>query len=172
MKGFLKVVVWIVVLAAVAAGVYFILPEYPQSFVKSVVQPMTDAVAKSKIESVQSIINKDLDNASYKTILEAKTKNPCWVYSKDEATGAEHVTFYGRGVSINLKEYDDYGGKLSTDASVKIDFEIVGSKVEIHPYVDDFENPLEILDGKHVDENKELRLDLLSQLYGGMEIDK
>lgn len=165
MKGFMKVVVWIVVVIAVAVGVYFILPEYPQSFVKSVFQPMTDAVAKSRIEEVQNIINKDLNGASYKTILESKTKNPCWVYRKEES-GTEYVTFYGRGVSINLKEWEEYNGMLSTSASVKMEFEIAGGKVEIHPYVDG--ELMEIKDGKHTKQNKELRLELLTQLHGGM----
>ena len=166
MKGFLKVVVWILVLAAICVGVYFVLPEYPQSFVKSVFQPMTDAVAKSKIEQVQGILNKDLGNASYKTILESKTKNPCWVYAKDEVTGEESVTFYGRGVTINLKEWQEYQGMLSTSASVKVVFEIDGQQVNIHPYVDGV--LMEIVDGKHVEENKKIRQDILSQLYSGM----
>ena len=170
MKGFLKVVVWILVLAAVAVGVYLVLPEYPQSFVKSIYQPMTDAAAKSKIESVQKLINKDLDNASYKTILEAKTKNPCWVYEKDEVTGTEYVRFYGRGLNMNLKDWTEYNGMLSTSASIKMEFEIVGSKVEIHPYVDGV--LMEINDGKHTEENKKIRLDILSQMYAGMVVDK
>lgn len=166
MKGFVKVVVWIIILAAVCVGVYFVLPEYPQNYVKSMFQPMTDAVAKSKIEQVQSLLCKDVDDASYKTIFEAKTKNPCWVYEKDEATGAELVTFRGTGVSLNLKDYEEYGGMLYTDASVKIVFEIVDNKVDIHPYIDG--ELMEIEDGKHSDQNKVIRNDLFRQLYGGM----
>ncbi len=166
MKGFLKVVVWIVILAAVAVGVYFVLPEYPQAYVKSMFQPMTDAVAKAKIEQVQKLINKDIDNASYKTIFEAQTKNPCWVYEKDEASGTEYVTFRGTGISLNLKDYEEYSGKLYTNASVKIQFEIVSNKVEIHPYIDG--ELMEIADGKHTDQNKAIRNDLFRQLYGGM----
>lgn len=165
MKGFLKGVVWILVLAAVCVGVYYILPEYPQSYVKSVFQPMVDAVAKAKIEQVQGSLNKDLDNASYKTILESKTKNPCWVYIMDDG-GVEHVVFYGRGVSMNLKEWGDYQGKLSTSASIKIDFEFTTNGVSVHPYVDGY--LMEINDGKHVDQNKKIRKEILSQLYSGM----
>ncbi len=166
MKGFVKAVVWIIVLAAICVGVYMVLPEYPQSYVKSIFQPMTDAVAKSKIEQVQGLLCKDVDNASYKTIFEAQTKNPCWVYEKDEATGAEYVTFRGTGISLNLKDYEEYGGMLYTDASVKIVFEIVGNKVDIHPYLDN--ELMEIEDGKHTDQNKAIRNDLFRQLYGGM----
>lgn len=166
MKGFMKAVVWIVIIAAVCVGVYFILPEHPKAYVTSVFQPMTDAVAKSKIEQVQGLLNKDLGNASYKTIFEAKTKNACWVYEKDETTGTEYVTFRGTGVSINLQDYKDYNGKLYTNASVKVEFEILGNKVEIHPYVDG--ELMEINDGKHTDQNKEIRNALFQQLYGGL----
>lgn len=48
MKGFLKVIIWIVILGAICFGVYMILPEYPQNFVKSVVQPMVNSQAKQK----------------------------------------------------------------------------------------------------------------------------
>ena len=170
MKGFMKVVVWVLVLIGVAVGVYFLLPEYPQSFVKSVFQPMVDAQAKTRIEQVQGLLNKDLNNVSYKTIFEAQTKNPCWVYSCEEGSTTEYVIFYGRGVSINLKDWEEYNGMFASSASVKIVFEIVGDKVEIHPYVDG--TLMEINDGKHTEENKAIRLDLFTQLYGGMTIER
>lgn len=170
MKGFVKVLVWIVVLAAICAGVYFVLPEYPQSVVKSVVQPMIDSQAKKMIGEVQSIINNDLNKASYKTILESNTKNPCWVYNKDETTGEQSVVFYGRGVSINLKDWSDYGGMLSTSASVKFEFKITGNNVEILPYVDG--KPMYIKDGAHTEQNDKIKLDILSQLYTGMQEEK
>lgn len=165
MKGFVKVVVWIAVLAAICVGVYFILPEYPQSYVKSIFQPMTDAAADLRIGQVQNMLNEELDNATYKAILEAKTKNPCWVYEMDEVTGAENVTFYGRGVTINLQDYGEYQGKLSTSAMIKIVFEITGNKVQIHPYVDG--TLMEINDGSHEEENKEIRMSILSQMHTG-----
>lgn len=167
MKGFLKVVVWIIVLAAVCVGVYFVLPEYPQNYVKSVVQPLVDANAKVRIQEVQNILNKDFDNVSYKTLLEGKVKNPCWAYQLDETTGVEHVTFYGRGIELNLKEWEEYGGKLSTSATVKIDFVITNkSKVEIVPYVDGV--MMQIKDGKHVEKNDKILKAILSQMYTGM----
>lgn len=167
MKGFLKVVVWIVVLAAVCVGVYFVLPEYPQNYVKSIFQPMIDANADMRINQVQSLTNKDLDKATYKVILESKVKNPCWAYRKDETTGVEYVTFHGRGIQINLKEWSAYNGKLSTSATVKIEFQITdGKQVDIHPYVDGV--LMEINDGKHVEENDKILLEILRQMYTGM----
>lgn len=165
MKGFVKVVVWIVVLAAICVGVYFILPEYPQSYVKSIFQPMTDAAADLRIGQVQNMLNDELDKATYKTILEAKTKNPCWVYKMDEVTGAESVTFYGRGVTINLQDYRDYQGKLSTSAMIKVVFDITGNKVQIHPYVDGV--LMELNDESYEEKNKEIRTTIFRQMYTG-----
>lgn len=168
MKGFFKAVVWIVIVVAALVGVYFVLPEYPQDFVKSVVQPIVDAESQVRVQQVQSLLVKELDNASYKTILEAKSKNPCWAYEKNEETGVETVTFHGRGLTINLKDWTEYSGLLSTNATVKVEFVITGGKqVDIHTYVDD--TLMEIIDTKdsHQEENKKIRLEILKQVYLG-----
>ena len=82
----------------------------------------------------------------------------------------EYVTFYGRGVSINLKDWEDYQGKLSTSASVKVEFRIRGNNVDILPYVDG--TLMHIEDGKHVEANDKIKLDIFSQLYTGMKTEK
>lgn len=167
MKQFLKVVIGIVVLAGILVGVYFVLPEYPQNVVKSIIQPMTDANAKTMIEKVKMIPNKDLDNLSYQTILEAKTKNACWVYeTREEEPGIQYVIFYGRGASINLKAWTDYNGMLSTSAVVKVEFKIRDNNVDILPYVDG--KLMRIEDGQHVEQNDKIRLAIFSQMYNGM----
>lgn len=166
-----KVIIWIVVLAAVCFGVYMILPEFPKAVVTSVVQPIIDSNAKARVDQVKALTNKDLNNANYQTILESKTKNPAWVYeTREEEPGVEYVIFYGRGVSINLKDWTDYQGMLSTSASVKIEFRIVSGNVEILPYIDG--KLMNIKDGKHVDQNDKIKLDILNQLYGGMQEEK
>ena len=168
MKGFFKAVVWIVIVVAALVGVYFVLPEYPQDFVKSVIQPIVDAESQVRVQQVQSLLVKELDNASYKTILEAKSKNPCWAYELDEETGVETVTFHGRGLTINLKDWTEYSGLLSTNATVKVEFEITGGKqVDIHIFVDG--QQMEIIDAKdsHQEENKKIRLEILKQVYLG-----
>lgn len=171
MKGFMKVVLWIVVVVAACVGVYFVLPEYPQDYVKSVIQPIINAESQVRVAQVQSLLVKELDNASYKTILEAKAKNPCWAYEKDETTGVETVTYHGRGLTLNLKDWTEYSGLLSTNATLKIEFVITTvngqSKVDIHPYVDD--TLMELVDGKanRDEENKKLRLEILKQAYYG-----
>lgn len=167
MKQFLKVVIWIVVLGAVLVGVYMVLPEYPKNYVNSIVQPMVNSQAKTRIAQVKALANKDMGNATYETILESKTKNACWVYeTKEEEPGMEYVTFYGRGVSINLKDWTDYQGKLSTSATVKIEFRIRGNNVDILPYVDG--TLMHIEDGNHVEQNDKIKLAIFNQMYNGM----
>lgn len=173
MKGFIKAVVWIVIVVAALVGVYFVLPEYPQDFVKSIVQPVVDAEAKVRIEQVQSLLVKELDNASYKTLLEGKAKNPCWAYEKDENTGVETVTFHGRGYSINLKEWREYNGVLSTSAAVKFEFVITGGKqVDVHAYVDGVLMELNDAKDSHQESNKQIRLDILNQTHTGAVLEK
>jgi len=172
MKGFLKFLVWMVVLAAILVGVYFVLPEYPQNYVKSIVQPIIDTNASVRMEQVKALTVKELDNATYNTLLSTRPKNACWSYRMDETTGVEYVTFYGRGLTINLKEWPDYNGILSTSAIVKFEFEINGAQVNIHPYVDG--QLMEINDAKNTfaEKNKDIRIEILRQVYQGGSLEE
>ena len=163
-----KVIIWIVVLAAVCVGVYYVLPEFPKAVATSIFQPLVDSNAKARIDQVKALTNKDLDNLSYETILESKSKNPTWIYEKRETEpGVEYVIFYGRGLSINLKDWADYNGLFSSSAIVKMEFKIVNGNVEIIPYVDG--NIMSIKDGAHVEQNDKIKLDILKQMYTGMK---
>lgn len=167
MKQFLKVVIWIVIIGGICTGVYFILPEYPHNFVKSFVQPVIDSGAKARITQVQNLAVDGIDGATYKMVLEKNTGMSCWVYDKDEATGVETVTYRGNGASVNMKDYTDYQGKLYTSCSVKFEFVITGNNVDIYPYLDG--TKMNITDGAHVEQNKKVRADILTQLYGGIQ---
>ncbi|MCM1178940.1 MAG: hypothetical protein NC347_01695 [Clostridium sp.] len=134
MKQFTKVLIWIVILGAVLFGVYQILPAYPQSFIKSFVQPVVNAQAKTRIEQVKALTNKDV-NANYQTILEHYTNTSCWVYEQNGAT--ETVTFYGKGASINIKDVKDHEDHLYPSTAVKFEFVITGNNVEIKAYIED-----------------------------------
>ncbi|MDE6433322.1 MAG: hypothetical protein K2L07_03760 [Lachnospiraceae bacterium] len=134
MKQFMKVLIWIVILGAVLFGVYTILPEYPQSFMKSFVQPVVDAQAKTRIEQVKALKNKDVD-ASYQEILEHYTNTSCWVY--EQGAGNEIVTFYGKGASINIKDVPNHEDHLYPSTAVKFEFVITGNNVEIKAYIED-----------------------------------
>lgn len=167
MKKFLKTVLWIVIVCGVLFGVYSVLPEYPQMFIKSFVQPVVNSQAKTRITQVQNLLADGVDGATYKTVLEKNTGMSCWTYDKDETTGIEYVTYMGNGASVNMKDYQDYNGKLYTSCSVKFEFKITGSSVEIYPYLDG--TKMNIEDGKHVEQNKKVREIIVQQLYGGVQ---
>lgn len=167
MKKFLKTVLWIVIIGGVLFGVYSVLPEYPQMFIKSFVQPVVNSQAKTRITQVQNLLADGVDGATYKTVLEKNTGMSCWTYDKDETTGVEYVTYMGNGASVNMKDYHDYNGKLYTSCSVKFEFKITGSSVEIYPYLDG--TKMNIEDGKHVEQNKQVREIIVQQLYGGVQ---
>jgi len=141
-----------VILGAVLFGVYAILPEYPQSFMKSFVQPVVNSQAKTRISQVKALKNKDVD-ATYQDILEHYTNTSCWVY--EQGTGFETVTFYGKGASINIKEVPDHEDHLYTSTAVKFEFVITGNNVEIKAYI---ENNLQ---------DEVIRDLMIRQLYAG-----
>lgn len=175
MKNALGKIVVILVCLGLLYFVYaFALPEYPQSMVKGFIQPKINATAKTRIEEVQQAKCKEVDNLSYGQIF-ANVDGGCWIYETPEKSsdGAEHVIFYGRGVSVNLKDWQDYNeGLMYTSTSIKMDFIIRGNSFELVPYIDDFQNPLKLYDGKHERDNDKVREDILDQIYNGMRKDQ
>ncbi len=167
MKKFLKTILWIAIIVGVLFGIYHVLPEYPQNFVKSFVQPIVNSQAKTRIQQIQNLAADGVDGQNYKTVLEKNTGTSCWSYKKDETTGVEYVIYMGNGASVNMKDYSDYKGKLYTSCSVKFEFKITGNSVDIYPYLDGVKMNIE--DGKHVDQNKKVREIILQQLYGGVQ---
>lgn len=116
--GFLGV---LIILAAIAFGIYSILPETQHNYFYSMYQMKFDSEAKAKILEVQSWQNPNL-NADYKTILESHTKTRAWVYKKDVATGADVVTYYGSNMGMVLKEIPDHEDMILDNANVKVEF--------------------------------------------------
>lgn len=170
MKQFFKVFMWIVILGAACFGIYTVLPEYPHNFIKSFVQPITDAQAKMRIEQIQGIKAEvtGADGVTYKDVLEKNTGMSCWVYeTRETEPGIEYVIYRGNGASLNLKDFRDYNGMLATSAAIKYEFRIKGNNVDIYPYVDGVKMLIE--DGKHVEANKEIKKSILDQLYNGMQ---
>lgn len=133
MKQFGKVLIWIIILGAVVFGVYMMLPEYPQNFMKSFVQPVINSQAKERINAVKNLRNQDV-NATYQEILEHYTNTSCWVY--EQGTGFETVTFYAKGASINIRDVPDHEDHLYTSTSVKFEFIITGNSVKINAYIE------------------------------------
>lgn len=152
----------------------FALPEYPKSIITGIVQPKINATASTRIEAIKNEQCKDVDGLPYSQIF-ANVKGSSWIYVTPEKSsdGAEHVIFYGKDASINLKDWPDYNGSLMyTSTGIKMDFIIRGSGYELVPYVDDFKNGLVLYDGKHEDANKQIKKDVLNQIYSGMRKDQ
>lgn len=169
-----KIGVFLVFVGILFAIYAFALPEYPHSVIKGFIQPKINETANMRIQEIKNEACKDVDGLTYEQIF-ANVEGSCWVYETPEKSsdGAEHVTFYGKGVSVNLKDWPDYnGGLMYTSTSIKIDFVIRGSGYDVIPYVDDFDNGLILYDGKHEDANKKIRKDVLNQIYGGMRKDQ
>lgn len=169
MKDVMKKIIWVVIFCAILVGIYYVLPEYPQSFVKSTIQTVTDGAAKGRIAQIKALTNPDVSYASYEAILEGKTKTNCWLYvAADESTdGNEHVIFYGRGAALNLKDFPEFEGLLYTSASVKVDFAIVGKNVEIYPYIDGKAMFFDKSVKNYKKSNDAVKLSIMSQLYSG-----
>ena len=134
MKQFMKVLIWILILGGVVFGVYMVLPEYPQNFMKSFVQPIVNSQAKTRINQVKKLKNKDVD-ATYQDILEHYTNTSCWVY--EQGNGFETVTFYAKGASINIKDVPDHEDRLYTSTAIKFQFVITGNNVKITAFIED-----------------------------------
>lgn len=164
MKKVINAIVWIVVIGAILFGIYMILPNYPQNFVKGHIQQLTNSSAQARIEQVQSLNNKDV-NASYGSFLGKSTSMNAWVYysAEDSGTGYEQVRFYGNGANINLKEIQGYDDMLYTSAAVEIIFEIDASgNVNITPYLDGV-----AIQGDNRETNEALKRTIFTQLYTG-----
>ena len=138
-----KVVSWIVgivVVLGILYGIYYFLPEFPHAGIQSVFQPMVDANAKAKINEIKNIKNDRL-NMTYDEILTSEANDlsmKCWVYesSLKSADGYEHVRFYSKGATINLKDVEGAPDMLYTSAALKVDFVISAGKVDIQMYID------------------------------------
>lgn len=154
MRQFFKVLLWVVILGAISFCVYTVLPEYPQTFVKSFVQPVMNNQAKTRIEQVKNLKNQDVET-TYRQILEGRTTTKCWAYEAEDAI--EKVVFFGKAKSINLKDIPDYDGLYYTSCTIKFEFVITGNEVNINAYVD----------GKAIDDK--VRAVLVSQLISGTD---
>jgi hypothetical protein len=153
MKKFLTTVIWIAVLVGVLFGIYMILPEYPQSYIKGLIQPLVDSQAKTRIEQVKVLKNQDVKD-TYQNILETNTNTTCWVY-EDDGAGVEKVTFFGKGAQISIQNVEGYDDHFyDTSSSVKFEFLITNNSVTITCYIN----------GEAQDEA--IRDVVIQQLYG------
>lgn len=137
MKTFLKILVAIVIVAAICVGVYFVLPETSQMYVKGNIQYRTDDTAKAQVDKIKNITIPDYD-VTFGDGLEAFCKSTAWYYEEVSAD-TWTVTFYGTKATLNLTEtsldiyYTDEPFKVvftvRNDSQVDISMEIDGDSL-------------------------------------------
>lgn len=101
MKTFVKILVAIIVVAAICGGVYLVLPETAQIFVKGNIQYRTNDEAKDKIDSLKKneIVYTDVQSngtekkvptgVTYGDALDKKAKTTVWYYEDTTTVDSE-----------------------------------------------------------------------------------
>ena len=108
MKTFFKILIAIIVVAALCGGVYLVLPETAQIFVKGYFQYKTDDAAKEKIDSLKkneikyaevqkSGVEKTVNTGvTYGDALTKKAKTSVWYY-EESTNGGFTITLWYKG---------------------------------------------------------------------------
>lgn len=100
MKTFLKILLAVVIVAALCVGVYFVLPERSQMYIKGNIQYRTDDDAKTHVDKIQDMSISD--STTYGDALTKLCKSTAWYYEPGSETGDWTVTFYGTKATIDL----------------------------------------------------------------------
>ena len=118
MNKIIKVIIAIIIAGAILAGVYFVLPETSQMYIKGMIQYHFDDDAKTHVDKIKAIKMPDTD-VTFGDGLEKACKSTAWYY-EEGATDTWVVTFYGSKININLTGYDN----VYTEKPIKITFSV------------------------------------------------
>ncbi len=133
MKTFLKVILAIVIVAALCVGIYFVLPESAQMIVKGNIQYRTDETAQAQVDKIKNVTIPDYD-VTFGDGLEGFCKTTAWYY-EETATDTWTVTFYGTKATLNLT--DTNLDAFYTDEPFKVIFTVRNdSAVDINMSID------------------------------------
>ena len=147
MKTFVKILVAIIVVAAICGGVYLVLPETAQIFVKGNIQYRTNDEAKDKIDSLKKneIVYTDVQSngtekkvptgVTYGDALDKKAKTTVWYY-EDTTNAGVRITYYGTKVSMDLAKYGSDGTYIDKTLKAVFDFP-AGGKSTVTLYIGD-----------------------------------
>lgn len=147
MKTFLKILVALIIVAALCVGIYFILPETSKMYIKGNIQYRTNEEAKEKVDSLKSNtikINQVADNGTtkvadtgvtYGDALEKACKSTAWYY-ESAVDGSITITFYGSKVSLDLSKYGSDGTFVNKSLKIVFNFPSNG-KSSVTVYVGD-----------------------------------
>ena len=118
MNKIIKVIIAIIIAGAILAGVYFVLPETSQMYIKGMIQYHYDA--KTHVDKIKAIKMPDTD-VTFGDGLEKACKSTAWYY-EEGVTDTWVVTFYGSKININLTG-DGYDN-VYTEKPIKITFSV------------------------------------------------
>lgn len=145
MKTFVKILVAILIVAAICGGVYLVLPETAQTFVKGYITYKTNEEAKTKIDALkknnivyvetqQNGTTKNVDTGvKYGDALTAAGKSTVWYY--EEIGSGFKITYIGTKVSMDLSKYGSDGTYI--DKTLKVVFDFTGDKSTVTFYIGD-----------------------------------
>lgn len=132
MKAFVKILVAIIIVAALCGGIYLVLPETAQIFVKGNIQYRTDDNAKTMVDKIKGLtiaytetqstgVDREVNTSvTYGDALTNKSKSTVWYY--EESGSSFKVTFYGTKVSMDLSKYGSDGTYVDKTLKVVFDF--------------------------------------------------
>ena len=100
MKTFLKILVAIIIVGALCFGIYCILPETSQMYVKGNIQYRTNETAKTQVDKIKKTKIPGTEK-TFGAGLEGLCKSCAWYY-EEEANGDWMVTFYGSKATMDL----------------------------------------------------------------------
>jgi hypothetical protein len=130
MKKLVKVIIAILVVAAICFGIYTVLPETTQMYVKGNIQYRTDDTAKSHVDEIKGLIAED--SVTYGTGLEKLCKSTAWYYEPGSDSENWTVTFYGSKATMDFTSDNISGVGLYTEKPLKVVFSVrTGGQVDI-----------------------------------------
>ncbi len=147
MKVFIKILVALIIVAALCFGIYCILPETSKMYIKANIQYRTNDEAKAKVDSLKSQIIKitePQDNGTTKVVdtgvpygdaLERVCKSTAWYYESD-VDGSITITFYGTKASLDLSKYGSDGTFIDKPLKVVFYFPSDGKGGTITLFID------------------------------------
>jgi uncharacterized protein YxeA len=147
MKTFLKILLALVIVAALCGVVYVCLPETGKVYVKGYIQQKTDDEAKEKIDSLKKntitytetqtngIQKKTDSGVTYGDALTKKSKSSVWYY-EETGDGGFDITFYGTKVTMDLTNYGADGSYINMTLKVVFSFP-AGGKSSVTMYIGD-----------------------------------
>ena len=171
-----RIVLGIVILCAIAVGVYYILPGSIKNPLTATIQEMTDDNYSIIVDQVKGSTIPKNKTVTYENAFINKTEHPAWTIKKisvdDAGNGAYDVYADGYKCTVSMEnETNDTGMVTQTNAHVRLVFHInkQGNEIKIGDKIvmaDKTCTPSEI----HVNETVYMSTDKTSYFQGTLDV--